>query len=79
LYHGSLSRFNNLYIIDNHSTYGAVYQILEKYKKINTFLYSEKKNYLNKGLFMRHLIKDRNTYIYDISYHLDIDEVYSSL
>jgi hypothetical protein len=73
LYHGSLFGFDNLYVIDNYSTDGT-YQILEKYQKNKKIFLIREKNYLNKGLYIKHLMKDRFNDKYDIAYPLDIDE-----
>ena len=72
LYHGTIFGFCNLHIIDNYSSDGT-YEILLKYKKKGIFLIREKE-YKHKGLFMRHLIKDRIKQDYDLAYPLDIDE-----
>ena len=72
LYHGTIFGFNNLYVIDNFSTDGT-YEILLKYKKKGIFLIREK-DYKHKGLYMRHLIKDRTIQNYDLAYPLDVDE-----
>lgn len=73
LYHGYIFGFPNLHIIDNYSSDGT-YEILQKYEREKNIFLIREKNYRKKGLFMRHLIKDRIGRNYDIAYPLDIDE-----
>ena len=73
LYHGSLFGFNNIYIIDNYSNDGT-YEILLKYKNEKNIFLIREKDYKKKGIYMRHLIKDRIKQDYDIAIPIDSDE-----
>ena len=72
-YHGSMFGYQNLYVIDNFSTDGT-YEILLKYKNEFQIFLIQEPDYKLKGVYMRHLIKDRIKTKYDIAYPIDIDE-----
>lgn len=72
IYYGNLFGYENLYIIDNYSSDGT-WELLNKYKVNKRINLLRKKNYRDKGNYMKEIANSYGNN-YDFVYPVDIDE-----